>query len=112
MIQDYFIESDCPDYTCTYDVYIQVTWSLADYSFDHEFGTCHEYGFEQEEVMIYKFVAYDEDGEIVDKFDIAELEDKKNYKKNKIYRKHVKIVQAIVGGYMRDVEPPDVLELE
>mgnify|MGYP003138438699 FL=1 len=111
MIQEYFIESDCPDYSCTYDVYIEVAWTIADLSFDHEFGTFVEYTYEVDDVVVSKFVAYDLDGEIEDKFDIESISDRTKYKKDRVY-KHSKIIDSIVEDYLRELEPPEIMEDE
>jgi hypothetical protein len=108
MIQEYEIEAECPDSTCWYDINVEVTWVIADFSFDHEFGTYVEYGYELDSTMIYKFTAYDDDGEIIDQFNIEDVREGKDYTKDKIYKKHIKKVQQLVDDYFRNIEPPEV----
>ena len=108
MIQEYQIEAECPDSTCWYDIKIEVVWSIVDLSFDHEFGTRYEYGYEVEETTINEFTAYDEDGEIVDQFDIKNTKDPKNYKKDRTYKRHIKRVQQMVDDYLNNAEVPEI----
>tara|TARA_R100001443_G_scaffold116411_2_gene136754 strand:- start:1234 stop:1569 length:336 start_codon:yes stop_codon:yes gene_type:complete len=107
MILEYNIESECPDATCWYDITFEVTWSLIDNSFDHEFGRQIEFGYDIEETTITSFYAYDDEGEIVDEFNITEVKNK-DYTKDKVYKRHIKVIKQLVDDASRELEPPEI----